>query len=106
MSIKTRLICAGLAGLALVGIGLLILAILWGPCGSSNIIAAVAFYVVFLPAIIFPSLGNATGILATIVIMFLCPCIIWASVVFLILSCWSRLKMLGHTNAGDQESEE
>jgi len=104
MCIKTRLISAGLAGLALVGIGLLILSSLWGPCGSSNVIAVVAFYIVFLPVVILPSLGEATGILATPVIMFLCPVIIWASVVFLILSCWGKLKRLGHTNAGDQRT--
>ena len=106
MGIKPRLISAGLAGSTLVGFGILILAILWGPCGSSNVIAVVAFHVVFLPTILFPSLAEATGILATPIILFVLPAFIWASVIFLIMSCWSWLKRRGHTRTGNERAEE
>lgn len=102
MTLRKRIMVAGIAGLGTSGIGIGMVALGgWGPCGPASTVAAVGGWLTIEHVIwlsrLFPGLEAAVGRMhADLLFLVIWPALFWSGVAFGLLTVWQRLRQHEH----------
>ena len=102
MTLRKRIVVAGIAGLGTSGIGIGLIALGgWGPCGPASTVAAIGGWLTmdhvdWLLRLV-PGLDAAVGRMhADLPFLVLWPALLWSALAFGLLTAWQRIRRPDH----------